>query len=79
MTSLPASSSIGLGFGCTVYLDIPSLTQLIVLPGNISVTFFVPDYVALAGVAFHMQAFGLDNNAPLGIVLTNGLDVTLGF
>ena len=29
--------------------------------------------------AFNMQAFGLDNNAPLGIVLTNGLEVTFGF
>jgi hypothetical protein len=42
-------------------------------------TLFIPDAPVLTGLRFNCQAVAFDNNAPLGLVLSNGLGITFGF
>lgn len=79
MMSQPTLATIPLGWGCTLYLDLASLFELMVLPPNYQVEFLIPDDPVLAGVSFNLQAFSFDSTAPLGIVLSSGRAVGLGF
>lgn len=72
------------GAGCNVYLQLAYLTALPVLAGagtggTASVVINWPNNAAYVGVNFGFQAMVIDAGAPLGLTLTNALDVVLGF
>jgi hypothetical protein len=79
VVSVATTSTTPLGWNCTVYLDLTTLQPLFTLPGSGSLSILLPESGVLAGFSFNAQAFALDNAAPLGLVLTNGLSATLGF
>jgi len=72
------------GAGCQVQLALPSLVALPVVltassVGTSSVVIAWPANPAYVGVNYGFQAMVIDAGAPLGITLTNALDIVLGF
>ncbi|MBL8756774.1 MAG: right-handed parallel beta-helix repeat-containing protein [Planctomycetes bacterium] len=93
-TGLPGSISVLFGalapalpplpFGnCTIYLDTSSAVGLAVglagATGVTSVAFTLPANPAFVNLQLDYQALVLDAAAPLGFVLSNGLDVVFSF
>jgi hypothetical protein len=73
-----------IGAGCGVHLPLAFLTALPVVAqagpvGTASLVVPWPANGAYAGVNFGFQALAIDPGAPLGVTLTNALDVVLGF
>lgn len=71
------------GAGCNVYLPLAYLTALPIVAtstaaGSASVVVPWPANPAYAGVNFGFQSMVIDAGAPLGITLTNALNVVLG-
>jgi len=78
------TSPFVIGFGCNVYLNLGSFTAVPVLgtagpAGTASVVMSFPANAAYIGVNFGFQSMIVDGGAPLGITVTNALDVVLGF
>ncbi|MDO8349001.1 MAG: right-handed parallel beta-helix repeat-containing protein [Planctomycetota bacterium] len=78
------TSPFVVGFGCNVYLQLAFLTGLPVVPvagsaGTASVVVPWPANPAYVGVNYAFQAMVIDSGAPMGITLTNALDIVLGF
>lgn len=72
------------GSGCNVWLPLTYLTALPVVAvagqaGTTSILFDWPAVAAYAGLNYGFQAMVIDNGAPLGITLSNALDVVLNF
>jgi hypothetical protein len=74
---------LAIGGGCTVYLDLASLTFLLPLltngSGAWSVTAVVPFAPGLAGAQFVLQGVLLPTAGPLGFDLTNGVLLLVGY
>jgi len=78
------TSPFVVGFGCNVYLQLGSFTAIPVVAtagpaGTASVVIAFPANAAYIGVNFGFQSMIVDAGAPLGITVTNALDVVLGF
>ena len=72
------------GFGCNVYLNLAFLTGLPIVPvagsaGTASVVIPWPANPAFIGVNYAFQALVIDPGAPMGITLTNAVDIVLDF
>lgn len=74
---------IPFGAGCTVHLDLPSLSGLgaavSATGGTASLFFPLPPNPAFVGINLAFQSLVLDATAPLGFVMTNALDVVFRF
>lgn len=73
-----------LGAGCGIHLPLAFLTALPVVSvagpaGTASLVIPWPANGAFVGVNYGFQALPVDPGAPLGVTLTNALDVVLGF
>lgn len=81
--SLGIGPPIPLGAGCTVHLDLGTVTA--VAPaisgpgGTASILFPLAPNPAFIGINFAWQSIVLDAGAPLALTLTNGLDVVFAF
>lgn len=78
-----AATPIPYGAGCTIELDLPSLTSLATVlaspVGNAAVVLPVPANPAFIVFRIGYQALALDAGAPLGLTFSNALDVTFDF
>lgn len=80
-TPLPASLAPYGMPGCTIYSDVYATSFLIGLSGSASWTLGIPISSAYAGTHLYLQSLVFDAMAPnpAGIVITNGLDATIGY
>jgi hypothetical protein len=78
-----ATPPIPFGAGCTIYLDPVTLTSLGVAlagpAGTSSLVFDVPANPAFVGVGLDWQSLVLDPVAPLGLTMTNAVDLVFDF
>lgn len=78
-----AATPIPYGAGCTIELDLPSLTSLATVlaspVGNAAVVLPVPANPAFVGFRIGYQALAFDAGAALGLTFSNALDVTFDF
>lgn len=74
-----ASGSVPLGGGCTLF--VPNAAALLFAPANAAgfATVRMPIPASTLGLSFTAQAAALDATAPLGVALTEGLRLTVGF
>ncbi len=87
----PAAQPLNLGSGCQVYIDLPSalfLIQLGISPagplpldlsGSASLPLPLGYAPANVGLSLAVQGLILDPPAPLGLVLTNAVDLVIGY
>jgi hypothetical protein len=79
--SAPAAVPLPIGGGCSVYLDLASLTELFPFTtsatGAWSTSVLVPSDAGLVGAQFALQAVVLPTAGPLGLDLSNGLLITV--
>jgi len=78
------TSPFPIGSGCNVWLQLAFLTGLPVVPvagsaGTASIVIPWPADPAYIGTNFAFQSLVIDGGAPLGVTVTNALDVVLGF
>lgn len=81
--SFPGAAPVPIGGGCTLWVDpanpgllAPFLTSAL---GTWSLSLPVPPDIGFVGVRYRLQAAVLDAAAPLGVDITNGLELTLGY
>ncbi|MCB9880672.1 MAG: hypothetical protein H6832_10355 [Planctomycetes bacterium] len=81
LLSLGAATSLSIGPNCTIYLDLTATTFSFPFAtssfGQWATPFPLPNDKALHGTVFTTQALVLDAAAPLGLQLSNGLELTL--
>ncbi|HYC77597.1 MAG TPA: hypothetical protein VEI02_08220, partial [Planctomycetota bacterium] len=81
--ALPSPTPLVLGAGCVVALDLATLQLFAPFvvdgTGGWGTSVPLPPSCGLAGLGLAFQAVVLDGAAPLGLALSDGLFVTLGF
>ncbi|HEX5052114.1 MAG TPA: right-handed parallel beta-helix repeat-containing protein [Planctomycetota bacterium] len=81
--SLGLGAPVPFGGGCTIYLDLGSFVGLAAAQagpaGTASFVFPVPNNAAFVGFEIGYQSLVLDAGAPLGLTLTNALDIVFAF